>query len=330
LVDNPSEGAPSRRAKIAAFHEHGPRPATFAELFLAGMMKPAKSIAGAALLDRRSPAFRRLCTLPEYYVERSELEILRDRVVEIAHMVGPAAQLIDMGQCFSPQVSLLLHTLDRLWGYVVIDRDKLAALEDASRVQERFPRLWVEAVCADMRTGFDLPSNAGGGRRLAYLPGNAIGNVDPAAALAQLSLWAGELREGGLMLVGVDLRKSVLIIEAAYDDQHGINAALMHEMLRRANRELDAGFDVRLFEHRIHFDAERGRVSADLVSVAQQDVRVGDRVIHFTEGEAIHVGDSWKYSVEDFQAIARGAGFRPLTLWSDSHELFSLHLLAVN
>lgn len=294
------------------------------------MAKPVKSIASAALFDRRSPAFRRLCSLPEYYIERSELEILRDRVVEIARLAGPAVQLIDMGQCFSPQVSLLLHTLDRLWGYVVIDRERDAVLEDARRVQERFPRLWVEAVCADMRTGFDLPSNAGGGRRLAYMPGNAIGNVDPGDALALLSLLAGELRAGGLMLVGVDLRKSVLIIEAAYDDPHGVNAALMHEMLLRANRELNAEFDIRLFEHRVHFDAERGRVSADLVSVADQEVRVGRRIIPFAAGETIHVGDSWKYSVEDFQAIARGAGFRPVAVWFDSHELFSLHLLAVS
>jgi dimethylhistidine N-methyltransferase len=330
LVDNPSEGVPPRRGKIAAFHEHGPPPAAFADLFLAGMAESAKSIADAALFDRRSPAFRRLCMLPEYYIERSELEILRDRAVEIARLVGPAVQLIDMGQCFSPQVSQLLPTLDRPWGYVVIDREKEAVLEDARRVQERFPRLWVEAVCADVRSSFDLPSNAGGGRRLAYLPGNAIGNVDPADALALLSLWHGELREGGLMLVGVDLRKSVLIIEAAYDDPHGINAALMHEMLRRANRELGAGFDIRLFEHRVHFNADRGCVSADLVSVAQHDVRIGDRVIHFAEGEAVHVGDSWKYSVEDFQAIARGAGFRPVAAWRDSRKLISLHLLAVS
>lgn len=330
MVDNPSEGARPRSGQIAAFHQHGPSPAGFRDLFLAGMAKPAKSIAGAALFDRRSPAFRRLCALPEYYIERCELEILRDHAVEIARVLGPAVQLIDMGQCFSPQVSQLLPTLDRPWGYVVVDRDKEAVLEDARRVQERFPRLWVEAVCADMRTGFDLPSNAGGGRRVAYLPGNAIGNVDPSEALVQLSLWARELREGGLMLVGVDLRKTVLIIEAAYDDPHGINAALMHEMLRRANRELNAEFDVRLFEHRVHFDAERGRVSADLVSMAQQDVRVGHRTIPLAEGEAIHVGDSWKYSVEDFRAIARGAGFRPVAAWFDSHELFSLHLLAVS
>jgi len=137
------------------------------------------------------------------------------------------------------------------------------------------------------------------------------------------------LRSGALMLIGVDLRKSVLIIESAYDDPHGINTALMFDLLLRANRELDATFDVRLFEHRVHYDADRGRVSSDLVSIVRQDVRVAGTLIHFEEGEALHMSDSWKYSVEDFQALARGAGFRPVKVWSDTHELFSIHLLAV-
>ncbi len=308
---------------------HGPPPADFGTLFLAGLLRPEKSIAAEMLFDRRSPAFRRLCTLPEYYIERCELEILRDQAVPIARAVGPGVQLIDMGQNFGPQVTQLVATLDRPWGYVAIDREKDALLEDAGRVQTRYPKLWVEAVCADMRQAFDLPPNAGGGRRLAYLPGNAIGNMDPTDALALLSLWARELRHGGLMLIGVDLRKSKLILESAYDDPLGLNATLMLDMLRRANREFNAEFDVRLFEHRAHFDVERGRVRADLVSVAAQDVRVGDRIIHFAEGEAVHVGDSWKYSVEYFQALARGAGFRPIHVWLDAHELFSLQLIAV-
>lgn len=131
------------------------------------------------------------------------------------------------------------------------------------------------------------------------------------------------------MLIGVDLRKSVLVIESAYDDPHGLNKALMFDLLERANRELEADFDLRLFEHHVHYDPGRGRVRSDLVSVAHQDVRVAGQTVHFAEGEAIHVSDSWKYSVEDFQALARGASFRPIEVWRDAHELFSLHLLAV-
>lgn len=329
MTDRSADKVPRRGAAIAAFHDHGPPPADFRSLFLAGISRPKKSIAGQMLFDRRSVVFRRLCSLPEYYVERSELEILRDRAVPIADRLGPAIQLVDMGQSFGPQVAQLLATLDRPWGYVALDREKEPLLADARRVQARYPKLWVEAVRADMRQAFDLPPNAGGGRRVAYLPGNAIGNFDPTEALAMLSLWAQELRRGALMLIGVDLRKSVLVIESAYDDPHGLNKALMFDLLGRANRELDGNFDMRLFEHRVHYDVDRGRLRSDLVSIAQQDVRIAGRTVHFTEGEAIHVSDSWKYSVEDFQALARGAGFRPVDIWIDSHSLFSLHLIVV-
>ena len=325
-----SGGEGSRRsADIAAFHDHGPPPAGFAEIFLAGVALREKSIAGQMLLDRRSPVFRRICTLPEYYLARAELEILRDHAASIARAIGPDAQLVDLGRGFSDQAAQLLSTLDTPWGYVAVDREEDALRGDARGVQALYPKLWVEAVRADMRQAFDLPSNAGGGRRVAYLPGSAIGNFDPTDALSLLSLWARQLRQGGLMLVGVDLRKSVLILEGAYDDPHGLNAALTMDLLHRANRELQAGFDVRLFQHRVHFDAERGRIRADLVSVAEQDVRVGGALIHFAAGEALHIEDSWKYSVEDFQALARGAGFRPAEVWTDRKGLFSLHLLAV-
>lgn len=329
MTDFPPDEPSRERGDIVAFHDHGPPPPSFAELFLDGLARAPRSLAGKMLLDRRSAAFRRICALPEYYLQRAELEILRDRAVELARAIGPEAQLVDFGRGFSPQMAQLLATLDRPWGYVAIDHDREALLDDARRVQKRYPRLWVEAVRADMRQAFDLPPNAGGGRRIAYCPGNAIGNFDPTEALGLLSLWARELRSGGLLLVGVDLRKSLLILESAYDDPHGLNAELLLDVLRRANRELGATFDTRLFEHRVHFDADRGRVHADLVSLGTQEVRVGDSVIGFVQGEALHMENSWKYSIEDFQALARGAGFRPLEVWVDGKGLFSLHLLVV-
>lgn len=328
MTDHPAADAP-RRTEIAAFHDHGPPPADFRTVFLAGLNHEPKSVADRMLLDRRSPAFRRITTLPEYYLVRAELEILHDRAAAITQATGPCAQMIDLGRGFGAQAALLLEVLDRPWGYVAVDHEHAALLEDARGTQARYPRLWVEAVCADMREAFDLPPNAGGGRRLAYLPGNAIGNCAPTDALALLSLWARELRPGALMLVGVDLRKSVLILESAYDDPHGLNAEWLLDLLRRANRELDADFDVRLFEHRVDFDAGPGRVRAALRSVAAQDVRIGSHVIHFAEGERFDVAQSWKYSIEDFQALARGAGFRPVDVWLDAKSLFGLHLLAV-
>ncbi len=63
-----------QRGDIVAFHDHGPPPADFGALFLAGLARHPRSLAGQMLLNRRSPAFRKICALPEYYIQRAELE----------------------------------------------------------------------------------------------------------------------------------------------------------------------------------------------------------------------------------------------------------------
>ena len=47
--------------------------------------------------------------------------------------------------------------------------------------------------------------------------------------------------------------------------------------------------------------------------------------IEFRTGETIHTENSYKYTVESFQALARGSGWSPLKVWTDG--LFSVHAL---
>ena len=45
------------------------------------------------------------------------------------------------------------------------------------------------------------------------------------------------------------------------------------------------------------------------------------------EGETIHTENSYKYSIEEFQDLARCAGYRAPRVWTDPETLFSVHLL---
>ncbi len=64
-----------------------------------------------------------------------------------------------------------------------------------------------------------------------------------------------------------------------------------------------------------------------LVSLERQTVRVLGQTFSFAKGERIHTENSHKYSVEEFQALARSAGWTPAHAWTDQDQLFSLHLL---
>lgn len=315
---------------IAAFHDHEPEPADFMAAVIAGLSQAHKAIPCRFLYDDRGSAlFDRICELPEYYPTRTEMGILERHAPAIAQAIGPDAQLVELGSGSCDKVGLLIDALESPWAYVPIDISREHLLAGARRVQERYPPLWVEAICADYAQLFDLPPNAGGGRRVAFYPGSTIGNLEPSEALSFLSLWSERLRRGALMLVGVDLRKDRAILEAAYDDAQGVTAQFSLNLLARANRELGADFDLRHFRHRAVYDENSGRVRIDLVSLTDQMAHVGGRGFAFASGEPLHVEDSWKYSIDDFRALARGAGFRPIDVWTDAEQLFSVHLLAV-
>ena len=48
--------------------------------------------------------------------------------------------------------------------------------------------------------------------------------------------------------------------------------------------------------------------------------------VEFRAGETIHTENSYKYSVESFGALVRGAGWTPVDVWTDPDNYFSVHV----
>ena len=63
--------------------------------------------------------------------------------------------------------------------------------------------------------------------------------------------------------------------------------------------------------------------------VAQRSTRieVDDHVFEFDRGESIHTESSHKYSIEDFQTLAKDSGLNPMRFWLDGQAQFSMHCL---
>ena len=292
-----------------------------------GLSRPDKALPYRFLYDARGSAlFDRITQLAEYYPTRTEVGILRDNAGDIARRVGPAAQLVEPGSGSSRKVRILLDALDQPFGYVPIDISRDHLLAAAQRLQDEYPELKVEAICADFAQDFVLPPK-GPGARAGFYPGSTIGNLAPAEAGLWLAQWARRLGAGAMLLIGVDLQKPAAIVEPAYDDSQGVTAAFTLNLLERANRELGADFDISAFRHEADYLPDEGRVRIRLRSLRDQRVRIGGRVFELPAGETIHVEDSWKYTVEGFHALARRTGFDVLEVWTDPDRLFSVHLL---
>ena len=66
-----------------------------------------------------------------------------------------------------------------------------------------------------------------------------------------------------------------------------------------------------------------------LESLAPQTVKLNGARIRFEAGETIHTENSYKFTVREFQELAKTAGYEPKRAWTDPRQLFSLHYLTV-
>ena len=302
----------------------------FAEDVLEGLSRPRKSLPPKYFYDAAgSRLFERICRLREYYPTRLEVAITRRHLPEIARFAGKGVALLEYGTGEGVKTRLLLDALrPSVYTPVDISADALArAVEQLARAH---PRVRIVPLRGDFSRPLDIPTLPDGARRVVYFPGSTIGNLTPDEAHAFLKMTRAQVGPRGAMIVGVDLKKDANVLHAAYNDGKGVTAAFNLNVLARINRELDADFDLRGFSHYAFYDPSAGRIEMHLVSTRPQAVAIGPHRFSFARGESIHTENSYKYSIEEFQALAARAGFRAARVWTDRRAWFSVHGLVAD
>jgi dimethylhistidine N-methyltransferase len=272
-----------------------------------------------------SGLFDRITQLPEYYPTRSELELLHKHAPAITSLFPPGSALIEFGSGSSRKARILLRAAASVEAYVPIDISGDFLQQDAARLRRDFPHLAILPVVADFTTMAEAPGEVAAKPRAGFFPGSTIGNFEPHEAAAFLRRAGRILGAGSVLVIGVDLAKAHDILYRAYNDSEGVTAKFNLNLLARINRELGANFNLAAFEHHAFYNAERHRIEMHLASTKRQKVRIGDVTIEFRAGETIHTENSYKYSIDSFQALAHGSGWSPQAVWTDG--LFSVHAL---
>lgn len=308
----------------------GDASSSFALDVLAGLGKHPKQLSPKYFYDSTgSDLFEQITRLPEYYPTRTELGILRDRGDEIARLLPQHAALIEFGAGATTKVRLLLETCN-VAAYVPVDISADFLQAQARALRADFPALKVHPVAADFTESFALPQDVAGLPKVGFFPGSTIGNFEPHEAQRFLRRAAEILGRGALIILGVDLEKDEKLLHEAYNDAAGVTAKFNLNLMVRMNRELGTNFDLAAFDHRAIYNRELSRIEMHLISKRPQMVRVCGRSISFTTGESIHTENSYKYSIPRFYNLARANGWTPLTTWTDSERMFSVHALRAN
>jgi dimethylhistidine N-methyltransferase len=295
-----------------------------------GLQQEQKQLPCKLFYDAKgSSLFDQICKLKEYYLTRTEMEIMNKYTEEISFFLRNKCLLIELGSGSSKKVRLLLDHLGEPAGYVPVDISEQHLMMSVSALAKDYPKLKIVPVYADYTKAFELPLlNLPWSHKVIFYPGSSIGNFTLKEATVFLERIAKLAGKTGGLLIGVDLKKDRDALEAAYNDKNGITAQFNLNILRRINRELEADFDLDQWRHYAFYNTGEGRIEMHLISCKNQYAHIDNTEFFFRKGESILTEYSYKYTIEEFRQLVSGV-FKVEHVWTDDECKFSVQYLSV-
>ncbi|AKD57275.1 methyltransferase [Spirosoma radiotolerans] len=309
-----------------------PESAALADEVRTGLQTTPKRLSSRFFYDAEgSRLFAEIMHSPDYYLTRSEYEILETHKADMLRQFSPGNQpfeLVELGAGDGLKTKILLgffesQKADFTYAPIDISADALDGL--VADVRRQWPDLQVNPRHDDYFSALELLSQETDNRKVALFLGSNIGNFAPDDAVDFYQQLHDRLQPGDIVLTGFDLQKNPAIIHTAYNDREGLTKAFNLNLLRRINRELEANFDLDAFDHYETYNPENGEARSYLVSQKVQTVTIKalDMQVPFQPGEIIHTEISRKFSRTQIEQLAQQTGFSVTAWFTDSQGYFA-------
>ena len=278
--------------------------------------------------DVGSALFEAISVLPEYGLTRADEHLLRVHADAMAARIPPPVVVAELGSGSGKKTGWLLRTFCRrrptVYYPIEISSAALARCEADLRLLDSISIVGLQRDYLDGLREVAARRIAGEHILVLFL-GSSIGNFDRSASDKFLRDIREILQPGDSLLLGTDLEKPASQLIPAYDDPQGVTAAFNLNLLARINRELDANFELKHFEHVVRFSHEECRIEMHLRSTLPQTVSIPKAgiTVPFREDETIWTESSYKYNLEDVARMATQAGFICDAQWVDAEWPFS-------
>lgn len=273
-----------------------------------------------------SKLFQTIMQLPEYYLTKSEYEILDTQSTAIYNDFNPKKtfEIVEFGAGDGSKTKLLLqeflrHTSDFIYSPIDISKSALEGL--AKSYEQLIPTLNMNPINNDYFSALDELKSKNTTKLVLFM-GSNVGNFKDNNEVEFLKKMRGNIAIGDHALIGFDLKKDPRIILDAYNDKSGVTREFNLNLLRRINSELDADFDIPSFTHYPTYNPITGEATSYLISMKDQQVRIADHVIDFKYGEPIFTEISKKYSDDDIAKLAVSTGFEIVNNYYDCKHYF--------
>jgi len=278
--------------------------------------------------ERGSWLFEKICTLPEYYLTRSEDAILAKEAKQIIALAEVEC-LVELGAGFSKKTVHLLSQQAKQRGrgtFAPVDVSLTALIGSRDSVKQQFPRLVFHGLCACYEEGIlsierSLPT------LFAFL-GSSVGNLDRSDFDRFFQLLSGCMGPDDFFLLGVDCTKEKEILEKAYNDSEGITAEFILNAFGNINRLMGSNFDQRKMRYDSCYNLQWQQMEMYAVSTSDQKIDLPPLESGFLwkEGEKILVEISRKFEPHQLQQQFEYFGLESIAHFNDSQNWFSLLL----
>ncbi|MEX2591990.1 MAG: L-histidine N(alpha)-methyltransferase [Anditalea sp.] len=301
----------------------------FSKEVFEGLRSSPKFLKSKYFYDKKGDElFQQIMKLPEYYLTRSEFEILNQNKEKILRILKPKEhlELIDLGagDVYKTKILLKYFQDQRVdFTYIPVDISKNAIEKITTDLRSDIPGLVVNGICAEYLSAIKvLKKNS---RKIIVFLGASIGNFSIKETMDFLKETSEKMTPQDLLVIGFDLKKDPDVILAAYNDKAGVSRQFNLNLLQRINREMGANFDLELFDHSPYYHPESGEIRSLLISKTSQTVKIPalDLSVNLDEGEPIHTEVSKKYSLKEIAALADTSGFEVVENLLDSKKYFA-------
>jgi len=292
-----------------------------------GLKKSPKQLPSKYFYDEvGSQLFDEITELDEYYPTRTERSIMIENLSTMGTFLGDNVELIEPGSGSSEKTRLLLDHLENISIYVPIDISKDYLFKVAEKLRTDYPTVSIEPLAVDYTRPFELPDTHPDARRIVFFPGSTIGNFRLNKVQRFFSVIADIVGHNGGVLIGVDLKKDIKILEDAYNDKGDVTAAFNKNMLTHLNQLIETDFNVENYDHKAIWVEEKGAIEMRLYSKSDHTVRLNGHSFEISSGEYLHTENSHKYTLKEFSDIV-SPWFDVAEIWTDENNLFSVQYL---
>ena len=306
---------------------------TFAEELSYSIKQKQKSINPKFFYDQKgSELFEKICTLPEYYLTRTEINILKQIDEKLESYLDGSFRLVELGSGSAQKTRILIDILTRSQKHVeYFPIDISQILKSSSTIlQSDYKKLHITGIIDSYENGLEFVKNYDNLKNLIVFLGSSFGNFDPENGIRFLRKINSSMKKGDLFLIGLDLVKDKKILHQAYDDSQGITAQFNLNILSRINSELGGNFDTRKFAHHAVYNENQNKIEIYLRSLVKQTVKIpnANLMLEIDEDELIHTENSYKYTISQIKQMFTSTGYQIEEIWSDDKRYYSLALFS--